>query len=340
MRPAHKEPTQVGTDLRFGRVELCVRDPDRVERLLVDRYRFTPSPTSGSTDIRLPRLGDVEVRVRPLADAGARRHVEMRSDMVSDVEILCPDPGETIRRARDADVDVVENDGIACVDMTGGRTLCHTVHPLDARPTSPRLASHLDHIALCLPHGTSDALATTYEQVFGFERVEIGDCAEVGVDVAGMRSIVVRAGRAATIVLTEPAVPEHGGQTQRFVDRHGGPGVQHIAVACRDLCAAVSERRDLGVEFLDAPPGYYREAHRRLADAEMPWERIEELQVLVDADDRGLLMQVFARPLTDNGAFFFEFIQRAGAVGFGANNVRALFEAMERAATTDSEDVR
>ncbi len=332
-------PLRPETDLRFGRVELCLRDPDRTNELLVNRYGFDTGLDVGSADLRLHHLGDVEVRVRTLGDARVSRHAAMHGDTVSDVEILCSDPDETIRRARTADVEVLEYDGIVSIDMTGERTLCHTVGTLEPAPTSRRSESHIDHIALCLPHGTSDELASRYEQVFGFTRLEIGDCAEVGVDVAGMRSIVVRSGQAATIVLTEPSVPNRGGQTQRFVDRHGGPGVQHVALAFRDLCAAVTERRDRGVEFLDAPPGYYRDARRRLAGAELPWERIEELQILVDADDRGLLMQVFARPLTDNGAFFFELIQRAGAVGFGANNVRALFEATERAEINDSEDL-
>lgn len=59
-------------------------------------------------------------------------------------------------------------------------------------------------------------------------------------------------------------------------------------------------------------------------------------EFLVDADHDGMLFQLFTRPLTDRQTFFFEFIQRAGATGFGANDVRALFEAVQ---ATMNEDI-
>ena len=188
--------------------------------------------------------------------------------------------------------------------------------------------------------GAGDQLAATYEHVFGFERLDVSECAEIGNDVAGMRSIVVRSGASATIVLTEPSTADGGGQTKRFVDRHHAPGVQHLALGVTDICAAVATSRDRGVRFLDTPPGYYADARHRLNGTGLPWGRLEELQILADADERGLLLQVFARPLTEDGGFFFEFIQRAGAVGFGANNVRALFDLVEHAEANQLKESR
>jgi 4-hydroxyphenylpyruvate dioxygenase len=61
----------------------------------------------------------------------------------------------------------------------------------------------------------------------------------------------------------------------------------------------------------------------------VPWSVLRRNGILVDADERGLLYQIFTRPITERDTFFFEFIQRAGATGFGANNVRALYDALQ-----------
>jgi 4-hydroxyphenylpyruvate dioxygenase len=52
---------------------------------------------------------------------------------------------------------------------------------------------------------------------------------------------------------------------------------------------------------------------------------------LVDSDDQGLLLQLFTQPISEGGQFFVEFVQREGSEGFGANNVRALYAAVDAA---------
>ena len=41
-------------------------------------------------------------------------------------------------------------------------------------------------------------------------------------------------------------------------------------------------------------------------------KRIKELNILVDFDDRGYLLQLFTQPLMDRPTVFIEIIQRAG----------------------------
>ena len=59
-------------------------------------------------------------------------------------------------------------------------------------------------------------------------------------------------------------------------------------------------------------------------------EKLQELSILVDADEDGYLLQIFTKPLEDRPTLFFEIIQRMGAKGFGAGNFKALFESIER----------
>ena len=40
-------------------------------------------------------------------------------------------------------------------------------------------------------------------------------------------------------------------------------------------------------------------------------------------------MQVFTKPIFNKETFFLEIIQRCGATGFGAGNIRALWRALE-----------
>ena len=57
---------------------------------------------------------------------------------------------------------------------------------------------------------------------------------------------------------------------------------------------------------------------------------IRSLQILVDRDEEGYLLQLFSKPVEDRPTVFYEIIQRKGSRGFGKGNFRALFEAIER----------
>jgi len=75
------------------------------------------------------------------------------------------------------------------------------------------------------------------------------------------------------------------------------------------------------------------------------YQRLEELGILADADDEGVLLQIFTKPIGDRPTFFFEVIQREGCRykpedsdkemerpgcgGFGQGNFRELFKAIE-----------
>ncbi len=59
-------------------------------------------------------------------------------------------------------------------------------------------------------------------------------------------------------------------------------------------------------------------------------KELQELGILIDADEEGYLLQIFTKPVEDRPTFFFEVIQRMGARGFGAGNFKALFQSIER----------
>ena len=83
------------------------------------------------------------------------------------------------------------------------------------------------------------------------------------------------------------------------------------------------------MEFLNVPNTYYDELHSRVGNIDEMIDLIKELNILVDRDDDGYLLQLFSKPVQDRPTLFYEFIQRKGSRGFGQGNFQALFEAIE-----------
>ena len=73
---------------------------------------------------------------------------------------------------------------------------------------------------------------------------------------------------------------------------------------------------------------YYEEAFQRVPQVSEDRERLKELQILVDGDAEGYLLQIFTKNVI--GPIFFEIIQRKNHLAFGEGNFGALFRSIER----------
>ncbi len=82
--------------------------------------------------------------------------------------------------------------------------------------------------------------------------------------------------------------------------------------------------------LMNVPDTYYEDIADRIPDLDADIDELRRLNILVDEDEGGHLLQIFTRMLQDRPTVFFEFIERRGAVGFGEGNFKALFEAIER----------
>ena len=349
LAPASTDPSgQHGSRVELDVLELWVGDLGRTQHLLTSAFGFRPLDASLSRgpDEKATCLGNggvtVVVRQGTSPVSPIARHVAVHGDTIADVALVCSDAEAVVEHALAYGLDVCDTAGAPAIDLFGDRTVRHSVRQAGLAPkpvpsgVGPRMRA-VDHVAYCLPWGFVERAAQAYEAVLGLERVDVGEAQEVGGEAAGMRSVVLRSGSGFTVVLTEPASRASTGQTQRFVDAHAGPGVQHAALAYDELFTAVESLQRTGVRFLPIPAEYYAQAQRRLAHLPIPWDTLRRLGILVDADDQGLLFQLFTVPLTDRGTFFAELIQRSGATGFGANNVRALFAAVH-ATMKESQD--
>jgi 4-hydroxyphenylpyruvate dioxygenase len=84
------------------------------------------------------------------------------------------------------------------------------------------------------------------------------------------------------------------------------------------------------VDFLYVPDNYYDDVMDRVGHIAEDLAELKKLNILIDRDEEGYLLQIFTKPVEDRPTVFYEIIQRAGAKSFGKGNFKALFEAIER----------
>jgi len=198
----------------------------------------------------------------------------------------------------------------------------------------------LDRIDHCVGNQDWDEMAAAcafYERCLGFHRFWSVDDDQICTDFSALRSVVMAsADDRVKMPINEPAPGKRRSQIEEYVLFNAGPGVQHIALLTRDMLATVAALRARGVEFIDVPPAYYAAVRERLRTGKRAWQlredldAIERLNVLIDYDEGGYLLQLFTKPLLDRPTVFIEIIQRNNFDGFGAGNFKSLFEAIER----------
>lgn len=117
----------------------------------------------------------------------------------------------------------------------------------------------------------------------------------------------------------------------------GGAGVQHIAINTNDIITSVTNMKNRGCDFLTIPANYYETLRAALVTHNKICKRpiiedldvLQSLNILVDYDENGYLLQIFTKPLEDRPTLFVEIIQRNNHNGFGAGNFKSLFESLE-----------
>lgn len=187
--------------------------------------------------------------------------------------------------------------------------------------------SGIDHIVLNVARGELNPAVKLYQSLFGFK---IQQSFNIQTNKSGLTSqaLIDREGEV-QFNINEPSSPNS--QIQEFIDLNGGAGIQHLALRSQDLIADVA-RMQQQLEFLNVPAAYYQKLKSLASLSETERQAIVSRQILVDGDSnrKGLLMQIFTRPIFELPTFFLEFIERRqNAKGFGRGNFKALFEAVE-----------
>lgn len=198
------------------------------------------------------------------------------------------------------------------------------------RPSEAGLL-HVDHCVGNVGWNGMNRWVSFYENVMGFKNILSFDDKDISTEYSALMSKVMSNGNGyVKFPINEPAEGKKRSQVEEFLDYYGGEGVQHIAVATKDILATVHQLQSRGVEFLQVPHAYYDDLKNRVGHIDEDIAALAETGILVDRDDEGYLLQIFTKPVEDRPTLFFEIIQRKGARSFGKGNFKALFEAMER----------
>lgn len=282
------------------------------------------------------------------------RHIEKHGDGVKVVALTVDDAEaayhETVSRgAKPFFEPYTEGDNLGAVKRSGICTYGETVHIFvernnykgaflpnfkvwksDYNPSGIGL-QYIDHIVGNVELGKMNEWVNFYAQTMGFTPIVSFDDKDISTEYTALMSKVMSNGNGRIkFPINEPAEGLKKSQVEEYLDFYEGAGVQHLAVATNNIIDTVTKLRKRGIEFLRVPDTYYDDLKSRVGIIDEDIEKLKALNILVDRDDEGYLLQIFTKPVEPRPTMFFEIIQRKGATSFGKGNFKALFEAIER----------
>jgi 4-hydroxyphenylpyruvate dioxygenase len=196
---------------------------------------------------------------------------------------------------------------------------------------NPAGLQYVDHCVGNVELGKMNEWVKFYEDVMGFKLLITFDDKDISTEYSALMSKVVSNGNGyIKFPINEPARGKKKSQIEEYLEFYEGAGVQHIAIATDDILFTVSELRKRGMEFLYVPDTYYEDVLDRVGTIEEDLQDLKKLNILIDRDEEGYLLQIFSKPVQDRPTLFFEIIERNGAKSFGKGNFKALFESIER----------
>ncbi|MCB0377422.1 MAG: 4-hydroxyphenylpyruvate dioxygenase [Bdellovibrionales bacterium] len=182
----------------------------------------------------------------------------------------------------------------------------------------------IDHLTNNVYKGTMAEWTRFYKEVFGFEEVRTFD---IKGQKTGLQSYALRSPCGKFCIPINEA-DEAKSQINEYLDEYKGPGVQHLAFLTTDILESLDGLQGTSINMLDIDPSYYQTVFDRVPNVTEDKKKIEDLNVLVDGDDDGYLLQIFTKNLV--GPIFIEIIERNNHLSFGEGNFQALFDSIER----------
>ncbi|MBK9256217.1 MAG: 4-hydroxyphenylpyruvate dioxygenase [Saprospiraceae bacterium] len=315
-------------------------------------------PETGSRDVvsYVLQQGKIRFVITSALDPNHEilQHVSKHGDGVKVLALWVDDAEDAYfkaleRGAESAFEPVTLSDEFGSVKLAAIKTYGETIHTLVERSEytgafmpgyvprkseytpKPIGLKYVDHCVGNVELGDMNRWVQFYEDVLGFKLLVTFDDKDISTEYTALMSKVVSNGNGyIKFPINEPAAGKKKSQIEEYLDFYKSAGVQHIAVATDDILHTVSTLRKNGVEFLYVPDNYYDTVLERVGHIDEDIEDLKKMNILIDRDEEGYLLQIFTKPVQDRPTVFYEIIQRHGARSFGKGNFKALFEAIER----------
>ena len=335
----------MGTD-GFEFVEYTAPDPAALAATFL-RMGFVAVARHRSKRVTLYRQGDINFIVNAEPESFAQSFARLHGPSICAIAFRVKDAAAAHRRAielgakpvegrigpMELNIPAIEGIGgslIYLVDRYGPRGSIYDVDfvPLPGVAQNPEgvgLAA-IYHLTHNVHQGRMDVWARFYERLFNFRQIRYFD---IEGKLTGIRSRAMTSpdGKIRIPINESGGVPGRVDQIEEYLQAYHGEGIQHIALATRDIYRTVETLRGNGVAFLDTPDTYYKLIDTRLPGHREDLTRLSHDKILIDGGEDGLLLQIFTE--TAIGPVFYEIIERKGDEGFGEGNFKALFESIE-----------
>ena len=333
---------------KIDHLEFCCDSLDTPTRSIFKKFGFLDSMTNKNETNLLMSQGQVNFLLNCDKNSYASDYLKKHGEGVSKISFLVEDARHALKEAQNRGAELFteikeESDQYGTY-ITGSikgfgdvinefiqrplenfRPGYKSLEPANNKPLKTRV-SRIDHLTNNVPRGELEKWVEFYERVYGFTVTRYFD---IKGQKTGLESKVVQSFDGNIIIpINEPDKDNGKGQIEEFLERHNGPGVQHIALMTPDIVSTVSELKSRDIKFLDIPSTYYEDIPKRDFTVTEDLKVLEQNQILVDGDPEGYLLQIFSD--TYVGPLFFEIIQRKNHMGFGEGNFQALFNAIER----------
>lgn len=320
-------------------VEFSTSQPKLLNKLFTD-FGFSKIASQPSGEIDLYKQGDIKFFLNHQKDSFGDHFQKKHGPSISAMGWRFDNPAkayeEALRRGAHACTkgDYRKSSGELVPAIYGiGESLIYFVEPNEAlgfeRLQNPQMVPNkgfflIDHLTNNVFKGTMEEWAHFYKNIFAFKEVRYFD---IKGKKTGLTSYALRS-PCGNFCIPINEADEAKSQINEFLDEYHGAGIQHLAFLTRDLIKSVESLKDTDIQTLDITPGYYEKAFRRVSHIKEDRKQIQKLNLLVDGDEDGYLLQVFTKKLI--GPIFIELIQRENHLSFGEGNFQALFDSIER----------
>lgn len=182
----------------------------------------------------------------------------------------------------------------------------------------------IDHLTNNVQKGMMSHWTKFYKEIFGFTEVRYFDIRGVK---TGLNSFALKS-PCGTFCIPINEGTEDKSQINEYLEEYNGPGIQHLAFLTNDIVSSVKSLNGSGIETLSIDDEYYQSVFKRVPNVIEDHATLKNLQILVDGDEKGYLLQIFTKNVI--GPIFIEIIQRKNHHSFGEGNFGALFRSIEK----------
>jgi 4-hydroxyphenylpyruvate dioxygenase len=332
----------MGTD-GFEFVEYASQKPQELAKLF-ENLGFTAVAKHKSKEVTLYRQGDINFILNAEQDGQPKHFAETHGPSANAMAFRVRDVKKALTRAEELGYEIVQSENgpmelsipalkgiggslVYLVDTYGDKGEIYDTdfdffEGVDRHPQGVGL-QYVDHLTHNVQRGNMDKWANYYEDLFNFREIRYFD---IEGKVTGLKSRAMTSPDGKIRIPINESSDDHS-QIEEYLKEHNGEGIQHIALASKEIYESIETLRADGMDFMDTPDTYYDRTPDRIPNHGEDLERLRKNRILIDGQPNDILLQIFTNTVI--GPLFFEIIQRKGNEGFGEGNFQALFESIE-----------